>query len=215
LRGSPPYFRGKLSENAKSLVMGEAAKRKALQEKWRSGLIPEERIVVDVAAALLPILPDAGACYRMSLFLKYYLQHRHNLQGEAIIGYVNDGTDQLYSSHAWFTFRSRVTDLAISRPLHPDLQKAGPLVIHGQEIRTGWRWTYHKTRPPEGEIQTRQLLLDPSVGRQMREAEDLHQAMAATAKNDDLIRAYLDRAPDGLTYEIIAARLLRTSDGQR
>jgi hypothetical protein len=143
------------------------------------------------------------------------LQYRHNIQGEAIVGYVNDGTDQLYSSHAWFMFRDKMTDLAISRPLRPELHKPGPLVIHGQQLRPGWRCTYHKTRPPEGEIQIERLLSDPSVGPQMRDAKDLHLLMAATAKNDALIRAYLDRAPDGLTYDVTAARLSTSLSGWR
>jgi hypothetical protein len=31
--------------------------------------------------------------------------------------------------------------------------------------------------------------------------------MAATAKSDERIRTYLDGAPDGLTYEVLAKRI--------
>ena len=39
----------------------------------------------------------------------------------------------------------------------------------------------------------------------MADAENLHLRMAAMAKSDELIRAYLDGAPDGLNYERLAA----------
>ena len=43
-----------------------------------------------------------GACYRSACFLYLFLKEMHELKGEAVIGFVNDGTDDLYGSHAWF-----------------------------------------------------------------------------------------------------------------
>ena len=45
--------------------------------------------------------------------------------------------------------------------------------------------------------------------RHVREAEAEHGRIVGTVKDDALIRAYLDGAPDGLTYNIIASKLWR------
>jgi hypothetical protein len=41
------------------------------------------------------------------------------------------------------------------------------------------------------------------------EQEELHLRMVATAKSKALIQTYLDGAPDGLTYDRIAAAVRR------
>jgi hypothetical protein len=184
--------------------MGEAAKRKAEELIWRRGLTPDEETLVAIAERLYPILPP-GACYRAALFLQYHLRQKHGLSGYAIVGFVNDRTDDMYASHAWFTFNGQLTDLALSRPLEPRIQRPGPLVIHGYHLRRGWAWTYHQERPAEGLAVVQRYLADPMARSQMREQESVHKRMVATAKSDEMTRDYLDGAPDRLSYDRMAA----------
>jgi hypothetical protein len=45
--------------------------------------------------------PLDGACYRASLFLKLFLEQEYGIDANVVVGFVNDGTDELYASHAW------------------------------------------------------------------------------------------------------------------
>jgi hypothetical protein len=190
--------------------MGEAARRKAAEATWLATLDDQERILVRVAKGLSIVLPLDGACYRASMFLKVFLEQEHGIDANVIIGFVNDGTDELYASHAWLEFHGRPTDMTLCRPMSPEVQKRGQLVIHGRVIASGWsQYSYHMHRPPEGLRIIHQMLADPSIRLMVTEREELHLRMVATAKSNALIRAYLDGAPDSLTYDCIAAAVRR------
>jgi hypothetical protein len=182
--------------------VGEAAKRKTAEQKWLATLSESEREVVHVAKAVNSVFgPLDGACYRMSFFLKFYLAQEHGVSGKAVVGFVNDGTDVIYSSHAWYVYQGLMTDLALCRPLEPEVQKAGPQIIHGRTYANGWgRYTYHLKRPPEGQAFIERLLADTEASEQVEAQEKLHLQMLATADDDSLIRTYLDLAPDGADY---------------
>jgi hypothetical protein len=190
--------------------VGDATRRKAAEAAWLVTLDERERIVVRTARSLGKALSLDGACYRSSLFLQLYPEQEHGIAGSAVIGFVNDGTDDLYASHAWFMFRDQRTDLSLCRPMSPEVQKRGPLVIQGRIIAEGWpRYTYHVQRPPAGLAVIKQLMSDPSTRSMVAEQEELHLRMLATANDNALIRAYLDGAPDGLTYDRMAAAVRR------
>ena len=192
--------------------MGEAKRRTATRAKaaeakqaWEAGLSDRGRTVLRVAKRLGAALALPGACYRCAMFLRYHLVARHGIDGEAVVGFVNDGTDVAYSSHAWYEIDGLITDVALCRPEKPRFQKAGPVTILDREMAPGWSYTYHRQRPPEGRALVADLLRYPEIGPAMADAENLHLRMAAMAKSDELIRAYLDGAPDGLNYERLAA----------
>lgn len=186
--------------------MGEASRKKAAREKWVTTLDDDERKVAETAFALYRILPPA-ACYRASLFLQYHLKKCYGLNGMAVVGFVNDGTDDLYSSHAWYMFRDKMTDIALCQPMDPSIQNPGPLIIQGATIAAGWpTWAYHADRPPEAIAVLEKLRSSPHAERVI-EMEELHLRMKATAKNENLIRSYLDGAPDGLHYEALSQKL--------
>lgn len=178
-----------------------------LNKLWERGLSEHERVVLNVAQKLYTALPMDGACYRSAFFLHYHLKKKFGIKGEAKVGFVNDGTDELFSSHAWYELNGQVTDLAISRPLRPEIQQRGPLLILGRELQPGWRWTYHIKPSAEGEQAFKRLLADPRSRSLAAENEALHRMMLETAKDDDAIRVYLDGAPDGLTYQVLAKRV--------
>lgn len=181
--------------------------RTLLNRLWAASLGETDRKVLTIARRLYSALPAAGACYRATFFLAYHLKQRRGIDGIPKVGFVNDGTDELFSSHAWYVLDGRVTDLGISRPLRPEIQRRGPLTILGRDIEPGWPWTYHEKRSTEGARIVEELLRDPRTARQISEGEELHRLMVATATSQEHIREYLDGAPDRLDYETLAARM--------
>ena len=171
--------------------MGEAKRRKTTGTD--EGADEEALVIERVARRLHRAFTVEGACYRTTLFLRYHLAHAHahGIRGEAVIGYVNDGTDDLYSSHAWFEHRGLVTDVALCRPLEPRLQKRGAVLVQGKEVVPGWAYTYHRERPADAFA--------------VAAYDKLHAAMTRIAHDEDEIRAYLDGAPDGIGYARMAA----------
>ena len=161
-----------------------------------------------IASAALGLVanfhPSEGACYRCAFFLRLFLKEHFDVDGEAVVGFVNDGTNKLYYSHAWFEYKGRKTDLAISRPLTHSAP-TGPLTIHGVDFLPGHSWTYHRHRTAEGERLEKMMrnsghYLVPIMG-----AKDLeHAAMVERSKDDDLIRSFLNQAPE-FSYDYVAS----------
>lgn len=167
---------------------------------------PETENIIAVAKSFIAICaPHSGACYRCAFFLRLFLKERFSYEGEAVVGFVNDGTDDLYPSHAWYEFKDQLTDLAISQPLHPEVQPAGPLTIQGICFFPGHEYSYHRERPVMALVTMGEMIKDPSVGHIIQQNEEQHMMLHATSKNDSLIRAFLDQAPDGWTYKRTAA----------
>jgi len=190
--------------------MGDAARRKTAEAAWLGTLDADECIVVRAAKGLAAALPLDGACYRASFFLQLFLEQEYGVHTNAVVGFVNDGTDELYASHAWLEFRGQRTDLTLCRPLNSGVQRRGQLVIHGRVIVEGWsQYTYHLQRPSDGLRVIEQMMADPSTRPIVAEQDGLHLRMVNTVKDNALIRAYLDGAPDGLTYDCIATAVKR------
>ena len=71
--------------------MGEAKRRKGTGAD--EGPAEGESLIVErVARQLHRAFTVEGACYRTTLFLQYHLARAHGIRGEAVIGYINDGT---------------------------------------------------------------------------------------------------------------------------
>ena len=81
--------------------------------------------------------PDQGARYRRALLSGLFLKEKYPIAGEAVVGFVNDGTDDVYATQAGYEFKGQLTDIAISKPLLLDLQPRGPLTIQGIELALG------------------------------------------------------------------------------
>jgi len=188
--------------------MGQAARRKSDETKWLATLDESERTVVRAARLLHRLFPLEGACYHLSFFLEYYLMRECGIEGRTVVGFVNDGTDDLYGSHAWYVFREKMTDIALCRPQHPHLQPAGPLVVHGREITPGRaRYSYHTERPPVGRAALLRLLEDPEKREAAGFAEQLHERVSSLPGDYEAIAEYLSGAPAGMDYVTMAHAL--------
>ncbi len=192
--------------------MGDASRRRRAIVEWLNALSDDERIVAETAIKLMRGFPDDGACYRKAFFLRQFLRVRHGIDANAIVGFVNDGTDQIYASHAWLEFQGKKVDVALARPMQPDIQQRGPVLILDFVYAPGWSgYTYHRERPAEGVAHIEELLRDPQARAFVAASEDLHRTMAATAMSDALIAAYLDNAPDGIDFGRTAELVDRTN----
>lgn len=181
--------------------MGEASRRKNANRQWFAGLAGEERLIAEAALRLYRAFPDEGACYRKTFFLYKYLNVAHSIQTEPVVGFVNDGTDELYGSHAWLEYAGKKVDLALAHPLRPELQKRGAVLILDWPYVPGWPgYTYHRERPASALAQVIELIRHPDTQFLMQEAENLHLTMSATAGSDQLIDSYLANAPDGIDF---------------
>jgi hypothetical protein len=196
--------------------MGEAKRRRAMnagateaKAQWAAGLSDRDKTVLRVAERLGSALVDWGACYRYTMFLKYHLEIHHGIQGEAVVGFINDGTDDVYGGHAWYELDGLITDIALCRPMDTRIQKAGHVTILGREMAPGWHYTYHRSRPPEGVADIERQLRDPMTQAAVAEHEALYAYMLEAAQSNDRIRAYLDGAPDGRDYKSIARAVER------
>ena len=185
--------------------MGQAEVRRAAHQRWIKSLSEADRIIARVASSLHSKFPRWGACYQTAMFLGFHLYFKYDIQAEVVIGYVNDGTDDLYASHAWIETDERITDVAISRPQHPHLQKSGPLLIIGTTINSGWNgYTYHREVPAAGVEEIEKMRADPSFRSQYIEREKLIRTMTVMARYPTTQLKFLNNDPEGMSYDQMA-----------
>jgi hypothetical protein len=183
--------------------MAQARRRSAEVQKWLASLSPEESLVADAAQRLLLRFIDpseaTGMCYRLTFFLHLYLMDR-GIKTTPIIGYVNDGTDDVFVSHAWLDYARKKTDLALGRAERPDLNPPGDILILDFPFRRAGKYTYHLTMSAAAIAVENEWLNDPRGAGVVRHKAAEHEAMERRALNAHDMRLFLDHAPDGLTY---------------
>jgi hypothetical protein len=144
-----------------------------------------------------------GACYRSAIFVRLYLKETHGIEGPSVVGFVNDGEEPNYASHAWYEYQGKRTDLALAHPDDPSRTPPGPLVIHGVTAEPGHVYSYHDTVPEIGQEFIEKFKSHPVFAQILRAQAGSHAEAFACANDDALSRAYLDNAPDGWGYQKI------------
>jgi|SRR4051812_31154454 hypothetical protein len=184
--------------------MGQAKRRNAEVQKWLEGLSPEEAQVADAARRLITKFIDAseatGMCYRLTYFLHLYLLEK-GIKTVPVIGYVNDGTDDVFMSHAWLEYEGKKTDLTLARPERPHLNPPGDILIQDFPFRRAGKYTYHLTKTPAAVAVENARLIDPQGAGIVRQKAVEHEAMKKRAESVAEMRSFLDGAPDGITYD--------------
>jgi hypothetical protein len=197
-----------MSFNSNRSILHDSLAAKVAELRWRANLDASEHSVVSVAERLHNVLPTFGAIYRAAFFLHHYLANTHAVSGEVIVGFVHNGMDDVYRSHAWYVFQDRVTDLAISRMGGVGSDRAGSLLIHGFEFAPGaMTWSYHTGRPSGSRIALQDMVPDPENSEELQQAEDLHLHAVDLACHPRKMREYLDQAPDEINYRVLANML--------
>jgi len=184
----------------------EARRRQAAREAWLASLTASERTIVDVAESLYYgfVVPRnfQGGCYLLSLFLKAFLETEHRIATDAVLGFVNDGTDEVYTSHAWAEHVGRKTDLALAHPDSTSRGAAGPVRILDRVVKDGWSYQY-TTTPPHDPFDPGRFGYGAEVivAHKQREHERIRRVIEG---GPSATRMYFDGAPDGCRYEQLA-----------
>ncbi len=190
--------------------MGEAKKRAARLAEWRNGLSDPERLVVSAAMQtyerFIVATQATGMCYRMAFFLSTYLLREHAITAPVVVGYVNDGTGDVMTSHAWIEFDGKKTDISLTITDEPSVQLQGQLIVLDQVLKEGRAYTYHRAQDEAALKALRAIYADPRF-RQLAERKDReHEMMSDIARDPERIMDFLNGAPDGFDY----AELVRT-----
>ena len=186
---------------------GEIAQLKAEANAWRVGLSDEARLIAHVAERLDERLVRARrfseGCYHLAFFMTRYLS-LHGVQVRPIIGWVNDGTWQGMTSHAWIEFEGKKTDASLGYTSHPDAQPTGALIIHDRVMRTGMvDYNYYKNDDCAVQVGLDWMQGVPEFRSVLRHKEAEHAEMMVIA-SEDRIDTYLSKAPHGTTFADLA-----------
>lgn len=196
--------------------MGQSKQRLESYKMAKQALLgrcdPEARVVAETAIRLFDgfILPNhfTGGCYQVSMTLHRFLMETHRISTEVVVGYVNDGTDDIMISHAWLDYNGKKIDLNLHVMANPDATKPGDLIVLDQVLRPGaLTYTYHTERTGAYLIAAHRLLSDPDLGAVARHKEEEHLIMQARSKNPALMEAYIAAAPTEIGYAAMTAAL--------
>jgi hypothetical protein len=183
--------------------MGQAKRRAAEEQKWIDSLTESEREIVATADALirrfLEPLGATGMCYRMTFFQHLYLAEK-GIGTVPVVGYVNDGTDDVMISHAWLEYNGKKTDVTLFTTANAELNRPGPISFLDRIVRNGHAYTYHLDQTPPGLAAEIQFLRDPRAAEIINQKRAEHAAMLGRAKDASVMRIFLDFAPDGFTF---------------
>lgn len=187
--------------------MGEANRKRREREAWFETLSARQRLVADAALAAYDrfVRPAqaTGMCYRMSFFLREYLACEFQTDVDVVVGYINDGSDNIMISHAWIECENTITDISLHST--DGSTEPGDLIVLDRPIRPGAiKYSYHREKGVAGEEAERELEADDTYGWIVEHKRQEHAGMVALVGDRAAARAYLDHAPDGLTYERLA-----------
>ena len=187
--------------------MGQAKQKAKLFDDWKSKLSDDEKTVFDVAYRLHynVIVPRKafGMCYHSVFFLYLYLKEKYGIVTSPVIAYVNDGTDDIYISHAWLEFNQKQVDISLS-VADPRIGLAGELIILDRVMKAGHKYGYFLEIPEAG-LRAHEMLRLTGSRLLLEHKEQEHAAMCQRVNDDAAIRIYLDAEPNGFDYNKIAA----------
>ncbi|WP_379862594.1 hypothetical protein [Mameliella alba] len=198
------------AETSGSERMGEAKRKARELQQWLNALTVEERVVYSAARALYDrfIRPErvTEMCYHSVFFLHEYIKNSHGIIVEPTIGYINDGTDEVFMSHAWLDFKDKKTDVSLTFTSRPEINPPGQLIYHDRVFGQGHVYSYHREITQAGRAALEEIRISGGFD-MVDQKEREHARMLILAEDRCQIRAYLDSAPKGMTYEEIVARI--------
>lgn len=195
---------------SKVIEMGQAKRRKdeiaKLKERsvaWRAGLTAEEKVIANVAERLDERLVRgmrfSEGCYHLAFFMAQYLAER-GIIVSPIIGWVNDGTWQGVTSHAWIEFNGKKTDASLTCTKHVDAVPTGALIIHDHIVRKGMAtYSYFSNDDPAVQARIAWMRSDNDLSKLHTYKEAQHAQMQAIAA-EKRFSEYLSMAPMGTRY---------------
>jgi hypothetical protein len=176
-------------------------KYKNTKQRLLSSSTDEVRQIARAATALFEgfIMPQrfTGGCYLTTIFLYLYLKREHGIETKPVVGYVNDGTDDIMISHAWLEYEDLKTDITLFLVENPQIQSQGPLLVLNEQLLPGdVIYTYHLTRPPEAIAALEHM--HPWV---VAQKEYEHEKMLSIISDELRMNEYIAKAPVKVGYE--------------
>jgi hypothetical protein len=188
--------------------MGKAAKIKADQRQtWISSLSDEENYALAAAENLLRrfLIPSGatGMCYRMTFLLHLYLAE-NGVASTPLVGWVTDGRDAVSISHAWLIVNGKKIDLTLGRVGHESML-VGEVIILDHVVSPGALHRYFLDKE-DIHFEADEILASHPTSKMLLEHKNLeHIEMRDRAADPREMRAFLDGAPDGWTYDRLKA----------
>lgn len=170
-----------------------------------TGLDEESQIVAEAAIRLFErfIVPRqySGGCYLTTMVLHRYLLDERGIITEPVVGYINDGTDDIFMSHAWIEHRGRKTDVTIALT-DPDLGvRPGPLLAQDAVLLPGHSgYSYHLELSDDAIAQNRLFMAEPQTAELLQHKEREHRHMAECMRDAERMRDHMAGAPPEFSY---------------
>lgn len=137
----------------------------------------------------------------MTMFLNRYLREEYGITTEAVIGYCNDSTDDVFFSHAWLELDVLKTDLTLNVVEHPHVVPNGAALVLDRVLREGAvRHSYHREPTEVGMAHNRVVTRDPELKAMLLHKDMKHRQMLACVTDPEAMAAFMDGAPTGLRY---------------
>jgi hypothetical protein len=188
------------------LSMGQAKRRADANKQWLDSLSAEERVIAYTAENLLHRFLEptgsTGMCYRMTFFLHLCLLEK-DIKTVPIVGYVNDGSDDVMISHAWLEYNGKKTDVTLASSANPGLNPVGQVIVLDRVVRNGCIYSYHLENSPEGLAVETECLRDQRSAQVVNMKGAEHSVMLTRARDSSEMRKFLDAAPDKVIYEVL------------
>jgi hypothetical protein len=197
--------------------MGQAKRREMAYHAAKAELLDtlqgDERIVAETSISLYErfVLPKryTGGCYMTSMFLHRFLLDERGIATDPVVGYVNDGTDDIFMSHAWIEFGGRKVDLTLNVTEYQDVQLPGAVLILDHVLKPGHvSHSYHVALTPASRAKNAMMAKEPQLAAMLRHKAREHADMRDRAADPALMTAYLAGAPTALGYEAMRAAIV-------
>lgn len=184
--------------------MGQAKQKAMMRQKWLASLDENQTKIFQASENLyrkfLVPAEATGMCYRMTFFLRLYLDQQ-GVETIPVVGFVNDGTDDFQISHAWLEYAGQKVDLTLGKSERPELNPEGQVLILDEIYKGGHVYSYSLEKTAAAIAIEREGMKSPFGARVVVQKADEHAFMANLANDVRAMRQYLDAAPDRITFE--------------
>lgn len=181
----------------------EIAQLKERNAVWRAALTADELVIADTAERLDERLVRgmrfSEGCYHLAFFMTQYLADR-GIVVQPTIGWVNDGTWQGMTSHAWIEFHGKKTDVSLTCTTRPDAVPTGALIIHDHIVRKGTAaYSYFYNDDPAVQAGIEWMERDQELS-ELHAYKEAQHAQMLTIATEQRYAEYLSKAPAGTRY---------------
>ncbi|MBK8185994.1 MAG: hypothetical protein IPK77_01320 [Cellvibrio sp.] len=147
-----------------------------------------------------------SACYLLTFFIYKYCKEVIGIETKIVIGWVNDGTWNGVSSHAWIEYNGKKIDVSLSVTADETISPSGDAVVLDEIIESGSvSYSYFYDVPESAKNTYAQL--KKSANQQIlnfiNSKEKEHKMMKEISRSDTLIDQFFDNAPSSRRYNAL------------